>query len=193
MQVAKPKKGYKLVKTSFGKYEEIPEEWSVEMISKLTSKIENGYTYKENNLDSGLPISRIETISNGNIDAKKVGNVELSDKNLILKYKLQEGDILFSHINSPKHIGKTAIYENQLPLLIHGMNLLRLVVKNDQVIPKYFHFVLKYEPIRQLFRRLAKPAVNQSSITTKELGQIYLPNTTTSRTETNRHNPFKRR
>ena len=29
MQVAKPKKGYKLVKTSFGKYEEIPEEWEV--------------------------------------------------------------------------------------------------------------------------------------------------------------------
>ena len=29
MQVATPKKGYKLVKTSFGKYEEIPEEWEV--------------------------------------------------------------------------------------------------------------------------------------------------------------------
>ena len=49
MQVATPKKGYKFVKTSFGKYEEIPEEWEVEMISKLTSKIENGYAYKENN------------------------------------------------------------------------------------------------------------------------------------------------
>ena len=60
MQVAKPKKGYKLVKTSFGKYEEIPEEWEVEMISKLTSKIANGYTYKENNLQNGLPITRIE-------------------------------------------------------------------------------------------------------------------------------------
>ena len=35
MQVAKPKKGYKLVKTSFGKYEEIPEEWEVINLGKI--------------------------------------------------------------------------------------------------------------------------------------------------------------
>ena len=35
MQVAKPKKGYKLVKTSFGKYEEIPEEWEYDDFKKL--------------------------------------------------------------------------------------------------------------------------------------------------------------
>ena len=35
MQVATPKKGYKLVKTSFGKYEEIPEEWTQETIGDL--------------------------------------------------------------------------------------------------------------------------------------------------------------
>ena len=29
MQVATPKKGYKFVKTSYGKYEEIPEEWEI--------------------------------------------------------------------------------------------------------------------------------------------------------------------
>jgi type I restriction enzyme, S subunit len=39
MQVATPKKGYKLVKTLFGKYEEIPEEWEhkeLDTISKIT-------------------------------------------------------------------------------------------------------------------------------------------------------------
>ena len=35
MQVATPKKGYKFVKTSFGKYEEIPEEWEVSPIEKF--------------------------------------------------------------------------------------------------------------------------------------------------------------
>ena len=35
MQVATPKKGYKLVKTSFGKYEEIPEEWEVSQLKEL--------------------------------------------------------------------------------------------------------------------------------------------------------------
>ena len=35
MQVATPKKGYKFVKTSFGKYEEIPEEWEIKKIQDI--------------------------------------------------------------------------------------------------------------------------------------------------------------
>ena len=41
MQVATPKKGYKLVKTSFGKYEEIPEEWELTKFNEI-SKIKRG-------------------------------------------------------------------------------------------------------------------------------------------------------
>ena len=37
MQVATPKKGYKLVKTSFDKYEEIPEEWELKKLGDMTS------------------------------------------------------------------------------------------------------------------------------------------------------------
>ena len=42
MQVAKPKKGYKLVKTSFGKYEEIPEEWEETTIQNVTELFSSG-------------------------------------------------------------------------------------------------------------------------------------------------------
>ena len=41
MQVATPKKGYKLVKTSYGKYEEIPEEWELTKFNEI-SKIKRG-------------------------------------------------------------------------------------------------------------------------------------------------------
>ena len=43
MQVTTPKKGYKLVKTSFGKYEEIPEEWEYDEI-KTIGEIVTGST-----------------------------------------------------------------------------------------------------------------------------------------------------
>ena len=42
MQVATPKKGYKMVKMSFGKYEEIPEEWEVEGINQISKIITSG-------------------------------------------------------------------------------------------------------------------------------------------------------
>ena len=46
MQVAKPKKGYKLVKTSFGKYEEIPEEWELTDLEAIFS-IKQGKYFDE--------------------------------------------------------------------------------------------------------------------------------------------------
>ena len=46
MQVAKPKKGYKLVKTSFGKYEEIPEEWELADL-KVIFSIKQGKYFDE--------------------------------------------------------------------------------------------------------------------------------------------------
>ena len=44
MQVAKPKKGYKLVKTSFGKYEEIPEGWDPLTLREVCEEIASGGT-----------------------------------------------------------------------------------------------------------------------------------------------------
>jgi type I restriction enzyme S subunit len=51
MQVAKPKKGYKLVKTSFGKYEEIPEEWESVQIKDLSKDLISGGTPSTENED----------------------------------------------------------------------------------------------------------------------------------------------
>jgi type I restriction enzyme, S subunit len=44
MQVDTPKKGYKMVKTSFGKYEEIPEEWEPLTLKQVCEKIASGGT-----------------------------------------------------------------------------------------------------------------------------------------------------
>ena len=53
-------------------------------------------------------ITRIETIADGSINPERVGYFFLSDDDKI-KFSIKEGDILFSHINSPVHIWKVAI------------------------------------------------------------------------------------
>ena len=93
-----------------------------------------------------LPITRIETISEGVINPEKVGYIETSSKNK--SNALMQDDILLSHINSRKHVGKTAIYEGQPPVLIHGMNLLRIVPKNS-ILPYFlYYFFNKLSVIR---------------------------------------------
>ena len=60
-------------------------------------------------------------------------------------YLLEKGDILMSHINSVKHLAKTAIFESN-STIIHGMNLLCMRVY-DFVNPTYIEYFFKFRAI----------------------------------------------
>lgn len=143
-------------------------------LSSLVSQMKNGTTAEQNQEGRGFPVSRIETISDGTIDPKRVRYVEL-DGGDVERWKVQRGDILLSHINSVEHIGKTAIYNGNPGILIHGMNLLLLRPDRSVVQPEYLHFGLRSAKVRDHIRARCKRAVNQASINQKELGAIELP------------------
>ena len=87
---------------------------------------------------------------------------------------LKTGDILFSHINSDLHLGKTAIVSSDAPLL-HGMNLLRLRVDSNRLRPKYLHHWLDYCRRTGVFMAIAQHAVNQSSLNQKKITSLEVP------------------
>ena len=151
----------------------IPKQWKIVRLKDVSLLIRNGYTYRKFNREGkGIPVTRIETISNGKIDISKLAYVEdISDRN-ITKYKLTAGDILFSHINSEKHIGKTAIYEGEPKLLVHGMNLLLIRPNNKLIYPRYLLYLLRFYKARNIFLGMAKRAVNQASINQTQLSKL---------------------
>ena len=120
---------------------ELPKGWSITTLGSVLIRMTNGININQTDLCSAdaLPISRIETIANEKIDFSHVKycipSIEQEQK-----YLLKKGDILFSHINSDKHLGKTAIYMDDEPL-IHGVNLLLLrsdenLYHNNSHIPR---------------------------------------------------------
>ena len=100
-----------------------------ETIGDVLELMTNGINCKQNKKGNGVKISRIETIANREINYQKTGFSKLTEVDK-KKYKLIKGDILFSHINSPIHVGKTAIYNGKEDLY-HGINLLKLRVKKN--------------------------------------------------------------
>src|SRR5947199_1101704 len=120
-----------------------------------------------------VPISRIETISEGVIDFSRVKYVTPTLRGR-QKYQLQSGDILFSHINSPEHIGKTALFRSSKPL-IHGINLLLLRVNQQVCHPEYLNFYLKSFAVRARFRTRCKKAVNQASLNQEDILSLDVP------------------
>lgn len=143
-------------------------------LSSLVLYMKNGTTTEQNQDGRGFPVTRIETISEGVVNAKRTRFVELGEGN-VERWRLHHGDILLSHINSVEHIGKSAIYQSDPEILIHGMNLLLLRPNRDLVTPEYLHFGLRSGGAREYIRARCKRAVNQASINQKELGALELP------------------
>lgn len=154
--------GYK--KTSLGV---IPKEWEVKRLGDLLLRCANGLTY-DVSMTHGISVTRIETISTGKINYQKVGYIpnEIGYEN----FKMEQGDILYSHINSLSQIGKVAYYNGDKKLY-HGMNLL-LLRANMYVSQQYLYYVLLTEYMRHMAQIIAKPAVNQASISTGDLKKI---------------------
>ncbi|MFZ4438818.1 MAG: restriction endonuclease subunit S [Syntrophales bacterium] len=148
--------------------------WPKVKLLQVTKRIRNGLSVKQDSNSGGLPISRIETISDSIIDPKKVGFADIGDGDRD-EWLLQKGDILFSHINSESHIGKCAIYAD-IPLkLIHGMNLLSLRVNKKLISPEYLCLVLRSDLFKKQLKPIIKRAVNQASVSIGNLQQLTLP------------------
>ena len=143
--------------------------WEVSSLDQVFSEIKNGCSIDQNTSGDGIPVTRIETISQEKIDYSKVGWVKTTDD--IDRFKIEKYDILLSHINSLKHIGKTAIKEDDRRLY-HGMNLLRLKVCKSKFDPVYIHNLLSWEVVREEMRRKAKQAINQASLNVQDIKSL---------------------
>lgn len=144
----------------------IPEGWHAKPLGDFLALIRNGYSGRQVPEITNYPVSRIETISDGSINTAKVGYVTSIPKS----YLLETGDILFSNINSLKHIGKVAQLRNG-EFLYHGMNL--LILRPADCIDKFFLF---YKLIGQKawFQKMAAQAINQASINQETLKELLL-------------------
>ena len=148
----------------------LPKRWHLTNLINILLIMSNGYSGKQNKSKEGLPITRIETIANGKVDVDRIGYAELTERD-INKYLIENGDILFSHINSDEHLGKTAIFDMNITLY-HGTNLLLLRTKPEIVNPKYINIYLQYLRHSGYFKSIAKHAINQSSINQSALEKV---------------------
>ena len=148
-----------------------PRGFLTEMVGNLLTVLRNGTTAEQNQAGHGYPVTRIETISAGTINPERVAHVEMDDFELA-KWRMEPGDILFSHINSESHIGKTAIYRGHPDPLIHGMNLLLLRPDAKRTRHEYLFAMLNTDSVRTAYRQKCKRAVNQASLNQKDISTL---------------------
>lgn len=152
---------------------EIPSHWETIKLKNLFLSFSNGTTAEQIRTgETEFPVTRIETISSGKINKNKVGYVQHFP--MIEKFLLKSYDILLSHINSYEKIGNFAIVtENDLPIY-HGMNLLRLIPREES-ISNYAQFYFKSLFFIRTMQCFCKPAINQVSVSSSKIKDILIP------------------
>lgn len=142
-------------------------------VEDIFLRIRNGMNIKQEMDAGGLPITRIETIANAEINLERVGYANLGLEQAS-NFLLEDGEILFSHINSVSHIGKCAIYMKEMGELVHGMNLLSFKPNPTLLFPKYALYALRSIQFKDQLSKSIKKAVNQASVSISDIKNILL-------------------
>ena len=152
------------------------DEWETVRLGDVFIRIKNGVSIKQGGVEGGYPITRIETISDGSINREKMGYAGITDLKKYEDYVMQDGDILMSHINSEKHLGKSAVYSKFTDeMIIHGMNLLLLRVNSAILNNKYAYYYFLSNRFKSQLSTITKKSVNQASFSIQPLKTLEIP------------------
>ena len=155
---------------------DLPEGWAWVRLDDCFTHIKNGATIKQDKSLGGIPITRIETIANYSVDREKMGYAGIQEIDKYLNYVLEDLDILMSHINSVKYVGKCALYKkNEDEIIIHGMNLLSLRCNQLYLNPYYAYYYFNSIIFINSIQNIIKRAVNQASMSITDLKMKLIP------------------
>lgn len=151
------------------------EGWTYKELGDCLSYIKNGANIKQTKDATGIPITRIETLSGGVFNRDRLGYANVFSSERYSQYIMEDGDILMSHINSKAYIGRSVLYRKKDDeQIIHGMNLLRLKVV-PSISSSYLNYAFKSDNFRDNVAKIRKDAVNQSSMAISDLIRIPIP------------------
>ena len=117
----------------------------------------------QNEDENGIKIiSTAEVGLDGSLDLSEIRKVKYDDK--YQKFILKPNTLLFNWRNAPKHVGKTALFENADDNYISASFLLSLINKNETVVDnKFMWCILNNLRETGYFMRNSRQAVNQTN------------------------------
>ena len=90
----------------------IPKDWKECKLNEVVPKAEYGISVPLDD-EEGVPVLRMNNLFEGKID---VSDIKLSNSNEAKKLLLKQDDVLFNRTNSIVHVGRTSIWNNELPI-----------------------------------------------------------------------------
>ncbi len=149
----------------------IPKEWDADYIRRYVKSAEYGISTSLHDLDSGIPVLRMNNIQENAFD---LTSLKYSYDSEAYRLKLNPRDVLYNRTNSIEHVGKTAIWEAELDECSFASYLVRINLYEEKLLPEYFSYWMSQVSSQNAIRRFATPAVQQVNINPTNLQKVFI-------------------
>jgi len=152
---------------------DIPDTWTWDRLVNI-SHIQGGVTkgrHFGNKKTIMLPYLRVANVQDGFGDLSEIKEIEVlpEDKE---KYKLKNGDILFTEGGDRDKLGRGTIWRDNIQNCIHQNHIFRARVYSDSLSPDYISLATKSDYARTYFFENASQTVNLASINMTTIGNV---------------------
>ena len=146
--------------------------WEVKQLGEECTELRYGTSRPacENGQYKYLRMGNLTT--SGYLDLTNLKTIDIPDCE-VDKCMVKYGDVLFNRTNSLDLIGKTCMFDLEEPMIIAGY-IIRVRL-SDRLTPRYVSVAFNMPSMKKLLRKMAKGAVNQANINSKELSSIRIP------------------
>jgi type I restriction enzyme S subunit len=171
--VRKARPGYKLVKSLFGKYEEIPEEWELKKIKQL-SKVSVGLVINPSTYfdDSGtVPMITGKHVTENGIVLDDVDFITEKSNNELETTRIWSGDLVTMRVGYP---GRTSVVKHEH----NGINCASVIItrRSKKIISEFFGYLSNSKLIsKQIMMHQAGGAQQVVNVSSWKEFLIFLP------------------
>ena len=155
-----------LFTTMFGDIKTNNKNWEIKKLGEVV-QTQYGTSKKATSVVGEFPILRMNNITySGEMNYKDLKYIELSDSEKE-KFLLKKGELLFNRTNSKELVGKTGLFNLDIPMAFAGY-LIRIRTSN-LIHSKFLLFFMNSEFMKKLLYNKAKNIVGMANINAKEL------------------------
>lgn len=147
----------------------IPTDWDVDELKTCVRSVQYGISSSLTDEPTGIPVLRMNNIQENAFD---VSDLKYANTIEARALRLSSGDILYNRTNSMQHVGKTAIWRDELPECSFASYLVRVNLDETKLDREYFAFWMSQVSSQNALRRYATPAVQQVNINPTNLQRV---------------------
>jgi type I restriction enzyme, S subunit len=147
----------------------LSESWEKVQLGSVLTQAQYGLSVRGEAVGT-VPILRMNCQDRGQVLLRDLQYVDIDEKTFAA-HRLESGDILFNRTNSFELVGRTAVFESDVPA-VFASYLVRLKVDRSRVDPAFLTFYLNWPPTQLRLKTFATRGVSQANISASKLKEL---------------------